>query len=116
MAIGPLGAPAPRWDVNARGRRSIGVDLKSPEGVETLAGPEGNGTEAVEEDEGADHPAMGGGQGAPYLEAVADIAHRRQEDLFDFGGIGLHGHGGLPALVSLCGAHSWQFLASRKPA
>jgi alpha-methylacyl-CoA racemase len=27
-----VGAPAPAWDVNARGRRSVGIDLKHPQG------------------------------------------------------------------------------------
>jgi alpha-methylacyl-CoA racemase len=31
-----VGTPAPLWDVNARGRRSIGVDLKHPEGREVV--------------------------------------------------------------------------------
>jgi alpha-methylacyl-CoA racemase len=31
-----VGEPAPRWDVNARGRRSIGVDLKHDEGREVV--------------------------------------------------------------------------------
>ena len=30
------GEPAPLWDVNARGRRSVGVDLKHPDGVEVV--------------------------------------------------------------------------------
>ena len=30
------GQPAPRWDVNARGRRSVALDLKSPDDRETL--------------------------------------------------------------------------------
>ena len=31
-----VGEPAPRWDVNARGRRSVGVDLKHPGGREVV--------------------------------------------------------------------------------
>jgi alpha-methylacyl-CoA racemase len=31
-----VGTPPPLWDVNARGRRSIGVDLKHPEGREVV--------------------------------------------------------------------------------
>jgi alpha-methylacyl-CoA racemase len=31
-----VGEPAARWDVNARGRRSVGVDLKHPEGREVV--------------------------------------------------------------------------------
>jgi hypothetical protein len=27
------------------------------------------------------------------LEAIAEVANSRQNDLFDFGGIGLNGHG-----------------------
>src|SRR5215472_9491827 len=30
------GSPAPLWDVNARGRRSVGVDLKSEAGREVV--------------------------------------------------------------------------------
>ena len=33
---GAVGEPAPTWDVNARGRRSVGVDLKHPDGRETV--------------------------------------------------------------------------------
>jgi alpha-methylacyl-CoA racemase len=35
QAVQP-GAPAPAWDVNARGRRSVGVDLKHPAGRELV--------------------------------------------------------------------------------
>jgi alpha-methylacyl-CoA racemase len=31
-----VGAPAPLWDVNARGRRSVGIDLKDPAGTEAV--------------------------------------------------------------------------------
>ena len=31
-----VGEPAPVWDVNARGRRSVGVDLKHPDGPEIV--------------------------------------------------------------------------------
>jgi alpha-methylacyl-CoA racemase len=31
-----VGEPSPRWDVNARGRRSVGVDLKHPAGAEAV--------------------------------------------------------------------------------
>jgi alpha-methylacyl-CoA racemase len=34
--VAAVGEPAPTWDVNARGRRSVGVDLKHPEGRETV--------------------------------------------------------------------------------
>ena len=41
--------------------------------VHRLAGAQDGGTHPVEEDEGADQPATGGGQGAAHLEA-ADVA------------------------------------------
>jgi hypothetical protein len=61
--------------------------------VETFTRLKSNGAEAVEKDERSDHAAMHGRQGAAHLEAIAEIANGRQNDLFDFGGIGLNGHG-----------------------
>jgi hypothetical protein len=54
------------------------------------------GAELVEEDEGADHPALGHGQHPADLEAVAQIldpGEDRHLDRIAFHGAGLRGHG-----------------------
>ena len=51
--------------------------------VQPLAAVEGRLAHLVEEDEGADHPAMRGRQRAADREAIAQIADRGQDDQID---------------------------------
>ena len=49
------------------------ADMGMGADIEPLAGAQDRGAELIEEDEGADHPALGRGQHAADLEAVAQI-------------------------------------------
>jgi hypothetical protein len=68
-------------------------DMRVGTRVEPFARLKRHGSESIEEDEWPDHAAMHGWQRPADLKAIAEIADGRQDDLFDFGGIGLNGHG-----------------------
>lgn len=54
--------------------------------VQAFSGTEGHRTETVEEDKGADHPPLRGGQRPSHLKSyIAQIPDVRKQDLLDFG-------------------------------
>ena len=72
------------------------ADMGMGADVESLASAQNCGAELIEEDEGADHPALGGGQHPADLEAVAQIldpGEDRHLDEIAVHGASLRGHG-----------------------
>ena len=67
------------------------ADMGMRSHVETLARIEHRGTHLVEEDKGADHSPMPGGQYAPHLETAHQVHWNRQNDgiyVYDAGIVG----------------------------
>jgi hypothetical protein len=67
------------------------ADMRMRSRVDAFASAEDGGTESVEEDEGADHPALGRRQSAADFEAT-EVANCRQEHLLDLRCVRLNAH------------------------
>ena len=76
------------------------ADMRVRTRIEPCTSLESDRAKAVEKDEGPHHPAMPRGQGATDLKAVAEITDSRQDNLLDFGGRRLNGHGTVSPAVA----------------